>query len=178
MFDFSLENGSELDQIGRFCSEQNLSITIHCEDPIQKSKIGKDYGTLDDTTEPSFVRNTVIPLCEKYPELKFIVAHISHKETVEELTEAWKAGMKNIFVEITPHHLLLTTTEIEEILGKDAVFGFCHPFIKLSGRHKSAIALLLQDGEYQDQVLYGSDHAPHSESAKRDQKFGGVPNHQ
>jgi hypothetical protein len=36
MFDFSLEEDSELDQIGKFCSEQNLSITIHCEDPVEK----------------------------------------------------------------------------------------------------------------------------------------------
>ena len=86
--------------------------------------------------------------------------------------------MKNIFVEITPHHLLLTTTEIQEMLGKDAIFGFCHPFVKLSGQNKNAISLLLQDGEYQDQILYGSDHAPHSEQAKREKKFGGVPNHQ
>ena len=43
MYDFSLEDDSELDQIGKFCSEQNLSITIHCEDPVEKSKIGAKY---------------------------------------------------------------------------------------------------------------------------------------
>jgi hypothetical protein len=36
MYDFSLEEDSEFDQIGKFCSEQNLSITIHCEDPVEK----------------------------------------------------------------------------------------------------------------------------------------------
>ncbi len=132
MCDFSLEDGSELDQIAQFCVEQNLSITIHCEDPVEKAKIGKKYGTFDDDTEPLFVANVVLPLCEKYPALKFIIAHISHKRTSELAKEAWGAGLTNLFIEMTPHHSLLSTTEIRETLGVDEIFGFCHPFVKIS----------------------------------------------
>lgn len=89
MYEFSLDDDSELDQIARFCVEQNLSITIHCEDPVEKAKIGKEYGTFDDETEPLFVGKIVIPLCEKYPALKFIIAHISHKRTSELIREEW-----------------------------------------------------------------------------------------
>ena len=177
MWDFSLEDNSELDQLANFCSHKNLSITIHCEDPDEKERLGKKYGTIDDETEPHFVENIAIPLCERYPRLKFIVAHVSHRRTTEILTEAWDEGMNNLYAEITPHHLLLSTQEIQEKLGDDAVFGFCHPFIKISGTHRYALAQMLRDGTYKDQILYGSDHAPHPEWKKR-KGAGGIPNHQ
>lgn len=179
MYDFSLDEREQLDTIAAFCAERGLSLTIHCEDPVEKEKIVKagKYGTFDDTTEPDFVRDTVLPICDRYKNLKFIVAHVSHADTVELLKEAWDAGKTNLYAEITPHHLLLATEEIKQKLADDAVFGFCHPFVKISERHRDSLQKLALDGKYQDQILYGSDHAPHPEEAKR-KEFGGVPNHQ
>jgi dihydroorotase len=79
---------------------------------------------------------------------------------------------------MTPHHLLLSTEEIREKLWTDAVFWFCHPFIKIDGTHRHALAEVLLEGRYQDQIIYGSDHAPHSEWAKRTKNIWGIPNHQ
>jgi len=125
-----------------------------------------------------FVENTVIFLCELYPNLKFYIAHVSHADTVGILTEAWDEGKTNLYAEITPHHFLLTTKEIEEKLGEDAIFGRCHPFVKLHARHRDSLQQLFLDGKYRDQIVYGSDHAPHPEWVKREKKYGGVPNHQ
>jgi dihydroorotase len=179
MYDFSLEDGSPLDSLAGFCTQVNLSLTIHCEDPAEKARIvaRKKYGKEDDSTEPNFVQSTVIPLCEKHKNLKFIVAHISHKDTVQLLEDAWESGLSNLYVEITPHHLMLSTTEIREKLWKDEAFGFCHPFVKISGSHRARIANMLLEGDYPTQVLYGSDHAPHTEAAKI-KWTGWVPNHQ
>lgn len=175
MYDFSLEKNSQLDQIAQFCVQTNLSLTIHCEDPEEKAKILERgaYGKEDDNTEPNFVQNIAIPLCKKYPELKFIVAHVSHRDTIGALEEAWDEGATNLYAEITPHHLLLSTTEIREKLGEDAVFGFCHPFVKISGSHRNTIALALLESKHQGQILYGSDHAPHPEEVKRGKKVIG-----
>lgn len=168
MHDFSLEADSPLDQIAALCAAEQLSLTIHCEEPVEKAGIVAEglYGKTDDDTEPNFVERIALPLCQRHPGLKLIVAHISHKKTVRLLQDAWDTGMKNLYAEITPHHALLSTAEIQEKLQKDEVFGFCHPFIKIAEKHRYAINSLMLDGKYSDQILYGSDHAPHSQKAK------------
>jgi len=93
MYDFSLEPNSPLNQVVNFCSDNKLSLTIHCEDPEEKQNFSDmfGYGEMDDFSEPIFIIKTVIPLCEQYPNLKFYVAHVSHADTVALLKEAWDA---------------------------------------------------------------------------------------
>lgn len=180
MYDFSLQSNSPLHQVAKFCSDKKLSLTIHCEDTAEKQRIidWPGYGTIDDDSEPEFVRNIVLEICEWYPSLKFYIAHVSHADTAGLLIDAWDAWMTNVYAEITPHHFLLTTEEIKKKLGNDAIFGFCHPFVKIHERHRDSLQQLFLDGKYRDQIVYGSDHAPHPEAMKTEKKMGGVPNHQ
>lgn len=82
---------------------------------------------------------------------KLYICHISTKEEIELIK---KHKNKNIFCEVTPHHLLLD----ESILAKIGNFGKVNPPLR-SSEDNQALWEAILDGTID---CVGSDHAPHT----------------
>ena len=86
---------------------------------------------------------------------RYHVCHISTKESVRIVRDAKARGVK-ITAEVTPHHLILTDTEVE-----DTNFKMNPPVRGLEDKFALIAALL--DGTID---VIATDHAPHSEEEK------------
>jgi dihydroorotase len=84
---------------------------------------------------------------------KLYLAHISLKEEIEMIRAAKKEGYKNIFCEVTPHHIFLDES-ILEFVGN---YGKVNPPIRTIADTK-AIKQAIMDGTVD---TIGTDHAPH-----------------
>ena len=87
---------------------------------------------------------------------RYHVCHISTKESVRIVRDAKARGVK-ITAEVTPHHLILTDTEVE-----DTNFKMNPPVRGLEDKFALIAALL--DGTID---VIATDHAPHSEEEKK-----------
>ncbi|KAA3617254.1 MAG: hypothetical protein D8M58_03290 [Calditrichaeota bacterium] len=84
---------------------------------------------------------------------KVYLAHISLKEEIDMIRAAKNRGLKNIFCEITPHHLFINET----ILEQAGNYGKVNPPLRTEADNK-AIEQAIIDGTVD---TIGTDHAPH-----------------
>ncbi|MCA0969345.1 dihydroorotase [Halobacillus litoralis] len=85
------------------------------------------------------------------------VCHVSTKESVRVIRDAKKAGIR-VTAEVTPHHLILNESHIEE---DDALFKMNPPL--RSKEDQQALIEGLKDGTID---FIATDHAPHTEEEK------------
>jgi dihydroorotase len=90
---------------------------------------------------------------------KVYLAHISLREEIEMIRAAKKRGAKNLFCEVTPHHLFIN----ESILGQVGNYGKVNPPIRTADDNK-AIEEAILDGTVD---TIGTDHAPHGLDEKK-----------
>jgi len=95
-------------------------------------------------------------LAKNFPNLKIIMEHITTKEAVAMLDK-----YENLYATITVHHLLLTLDDV--VGGMMMPHHFCKPIAK---RPEDLDALLTVALEAHPKVMFGSDSAPHPQSAK------------
>ncbi len=95
-------------------------------------------------------------LAEKFPNLKIIMEHITTKESVDILDKH-----PNLYATITLHHLLITLDDVAGGMLKPHLF--CKPIAK---RYEDREALLNVALNAHPKVMFGSDSAPHPQSAK------------
>jgi dihydroorotase len=95
-------------------------------------------------------------LAQNFPDLKIIMEHITTKEAVAMLDK-----YENLYATITVHHLLLTLDDV--IGGMMMPHHFCKPIAK---RPEDLDALLTVALDAHPKVMFGSDSAPHPQSAK------------
>ncbi len=95
-------------------------------------------------------------LAQNFPKLKIIMEHITTKAAVEMLDK-----YENLYATITVHHLILTLDDV--IGGMMMPHHFCKPIAK---RPEDLDALLSVALEAHPKVMFGSDSAPHPQSAK------------
>ena len=101
-----------------------------------------------------------IPIYEKlataFPKLKIIMEHITTKESLQALDRH-----ENLYATITAHHLLIT---LDDVAG-----GMLHPHLfckPIAKRSEDRDALIQAATNAHPKIMFGSDSAPHPQSAK------------
>ena len=95
-------------------------------------------------------------LAKAFPKLKIIMEHITTKEATDALLE-----FKNLYATITLHHLFITLDDVAG--GVLQPHLFCKPIAKRPEDREALLDLALNANP---KVMFGSDSAPHSKSAK------------
>ena len=95
-------------------------------------------------------------LATHFPDLKIIMEHITTAASVQALDRH-----DNLYATITLHHLLITLDDVAG--GMLQPHLFCKPIAK---RHEDREALLRVALDAHPKVMFGSDSAPHPQSAK------------
>ena len=147
-----ISNGSVLDQIALLVLEKNKVLTFHSEDP--------DLGH-SPIAEKTYLKNVIIPLAKKYPNLKIIVAHTSCEATARKIIKTNKKYWTNIYIELSPHHLFLS----ESVCAKNGLYKCFPPIRKLSDVKFLQSLLKLQDKDIK--LIFWTDHAPHPWKLKK-----------
>jgi len=104
---------------------------------------------------------------EKYGK-KLYLCHISNKEELDIIRKNKNNSLKQIFTEVTPHHLFLTENDLK---GKNEMLLRMKPELKTDDDVK-ALWEALNDGTID---TIGTDHAPHLLSEKLEKVTFGIP---
>jgi len=97
---------------------------------------------------------------------KVYLAHISLKEEIEMIRAAKKKGINNIYCEITPHHLFLNESHLDDVGN----YGKVNPPIRELADNRAILEGIV-DGTVD---TIGTDHAPHSLEEK-DHEYSSAP---
>ena len=107
--------------------------------------------------EKVFIETILNPLCEKLPELKVVLEHITSKDGVD----CVKAGNGNLAATITTHHLMINRNHL--LVGGIKPHYYCLPVAK---REEHRLALLAAAVSGDEKFFLGTDSAPHSTADK------------
>jgi dihydroorotase len=103
--------------------------------------------------EKVFLDKVLTPICQKFPELKITLEHITTKDAVNFIND----GNKNIGATITPHHLALNRNAV--LVGGIKPHFYCLPILKRE-THKQALIKAATSGN--KKFFLGTDTAPHT----------------
>lgn len=142
----------------------NKAIVAHCEDnslinngSVHQGDVSKRLGI---NGIPAVAESTQIArdvLLAEATGCHYHVCHVSTKESVRVIRDAKRAGI-NVTAEVSPHHLLLNETAIEE---RDTNFKMNPPLRAIADQEALWEGLL--DGTID---FIATDHAPHTKEAK------------
>ncbi|MBD8880200.1 dihydroorotase [Rhodanobacter sp. 7MK24] len=107
--------------------------------------------------EQVFIERHLIPLRERFPELRMVLEHITTRAAVEFVREA----PTHVGATITAHHLLLNRNAIFE--GGIRPHHYCLPVLKRE-THRTALVEAATSGDAH--FFLGTDSAPHAQEAK------------
>ncbi|MFK2879330.1 dihydroorotase [Rhodanobacter hydrolyticus] len=107
--------------------------------------------------EQVFIERHLIPLRERFPELRMVLEHITTRAAVEFVREA----PAHVGATITAHHLLLNRNAIFE--GGIRPHHYCLPVLKRE-THRTALVEAATSGD--THFFLGTDSAPHAQEAK------------
>lgn len=140
-------------------------IVVHAEneDIINRNRLEalKTFGGNPPVSEHSRIRSSeacytatlnCIQLLKENPEAHLHIAHLSTKEEVEIIRSAKSEGL-NVTCEVSPHHLLFTAEDYEELGARIKM----NPAVK-SQEDREALRNGLLDGTID---IIATDHAPH-----------------
>ena len=95
-------------------------------------------------------------LCQHFPKLKIFIEHISDRRSIKALE-----SFENLYGTLTLHHI---TLDLDALLGKGLnPHHFCKPILKTPQDREALLELALNA---HPKISFGSDSAPHSQSAK------------
>ena len=106
--------------------------------------------------ERVFIEQHLIPLKQRFPELRIVMEHITTEDAVEFVLSA-----DNIAATITPQHLLFNRNEI--FRGGIRPHFYCLPILKRE-KHRKALVKAATSGS--PKFFLGTDSAPHSRDRK------------
>lgn len=121
------------------------------------------HGEVTDPTvdifdrEPVFIRQVLIPLLERLPDLRVVMEHVTTKEA----TDFVAAAGPHVAATITPQHLLLNRNALFQ--GGIRPHHYCLPVLKRE-HHREALLAAAVSGN--PRFFLGTDSAPHPRSAK------------
>jgi dihydroorotase len=95
-------------------------------------------------------------IAQKFPKLKIVMEHITTKESADLVQQ-----YDNLYATITLHHLYITLDDVAGWMLEPHLF--CKPIAK---RPEDRDALLELALSWNSKVMFGSDSAPHPQSAK------------
>jgi len=107
--------------------------------------------------EKVFVDQKLDFICQKLPELKITLEHITTKEATEYIIQ----GNKNLAASITPHHLVLNRNAL--FVGGIRPHHYCLPILKREIHRKSLVKAAVSGNS---KFFLGTDTAPHLLSDK------------
>jgi dihydroorotase len=143
------------------CGRREIPLAIHAEDEAmleqtKNSFIGSptvfDHGKLRPREAALIALERAIILAEKY-KTKLYSLHTSTKEEIDLIRQAKKIGI-SIFAEVTPHHLFLNETDLEQLEN----LGKMNPPLRTMADN-DALWMAIHDGTID---TIGTDHAPHT----------------
>ncbi len=108
--------------------------------------------------EKIFIEQILSPLCQRFPQLKIVLEHITTQQAVEFVQQA----SDNVAATITAHHLLYNRNNM--LAGGIKPHFYCLPILK---RQNHQQALLDAVGSGKPKFFLGTDSAPHSQAAKQ-----------
>jgi dihydroorotase len=129
--------------------EQQLPLLVHGE--ITDSNV----DIFD--RERVFIERVLIPLQERYTDLRIVLEHITTREAVEFIS----SGPGNIAATITPHHAMLNRNAM--FTGGLQPHHYCRPVLKAE-KHRQAVLEAATSGN--PRFFLGTDSAPHARSVK------------
>lgn len=107
--------------------------------------------------EGRFVSRVLSPICERHPELKIVLEHVTSKEGIEFV----KSAGSNVGATVTPHHLEIERNHL--FVGGMRPHLYCLPIPK-SRKDREALIDVVMSGH--DSFFLGSDSAPHPRHVK------------
>ncbi len=143
--------------------ESGLVVMSHCENPVtlghmerNEMTVAMNIPSITENDEAAIVKRNI--RIAKEVGVRLHICHISSVEGLEEVTMAKREGSP-VTCEVTPHHLFLSTKDIDYT---DGLYKVNPPLRSESTRRYLLQALL--DGKVD---MIASDHAPH----KMDEKY-------
>ena len=107
--------------------------------------------------EQVFIERTLVPLLQRFPQLKLVLEHI----TTAQAADFVRAAGSRVAATITAHHLLYNRNAIFQ--GGVRPHWYCLPILKRE-RHREALVAAATSGS--PQFFLGTDSAPHAQLAK------------
>ncbi len=107
--------------------------------------------------EAVFIDRILRPVCEKFPDLKVVLEHITTAQAVDFV----RAGDARIAATITPQHIRYNRNEL--FRGGIRPHNWCLPILKAE-RHRKAVAQAAMSGH--PRFFLGTDSAPHERGTK------------
>jgi dihydroorotase len=107
--------------------------------------------------ENQFIQQHLAPLCERFPDLRIVLEHVTTRDGIEFVNQAGD----HVAATITAHHLLLNRNAM--FAGGMRPHAYCLPVLKREV-HRSALLQAATSGN--KKFFLGTDSAPHA----RDQK--------
>lgn len=129
--------------------DQNMVLSIHGEVTDESVDIFD--------REAVFIDQHLIPIRERFPELRIVLEHITTQEAVAFIEEA----RNNVAATITAHHLLYNRNDL--LSGGLKPVYYCLPVLKRD-RHQRALIKAATSGN--SRFFLGTDSAPHPRSYK------------
>ena len=107
--------------------------------------------------ERVFLERELVPLAERFPQLKIVVEHITTREAADFV----RAAPDNVAATVTAHHLLLNRNAL--FTGGIRPHHYCLPVIKRE-THREALVAAATSGNRK--FFLGTDSAPHARHTK------------
>ena len=107
--------------------------------------------------EHAFIERQLIPLRERFPQLRMVLEHITTRAAAEFI----RAAPAHVGATITAHHLLLNRNAI--FAGGIRPHHYCLPVLKRE-THREALVKVATSGS--PKFFLGTDSAPHAKSTK------------
>ena len=143
---------------------KNISSKYHVFEQLCKNEIPLlIHGEINEKSvdvfdrEKVFIENELIPIINKFPELKITLEHITTKFAVDFINKA----NDNIKASITPHHLILNRTDMLE--HKIKPHYYCLPILKREDDRKALLQAAFNNNR---KYFLGTDSAPHTVDQK------------
>ncbi len=133
-----------LDSVFETLQELGMPLLIHGE------VVDPQVDVFD--REAVFIESTLVPLCQRYPDLRIVFEHVTTREGVAFV----EAADANVAATITPHHLMINRNAIFN--GGLRPHYYCLPVAKRE-HHRRALRSAATSGN--PKFFLGTDSAPH-----------------
>lgn len=147
--DAAVSSLSSLYPILQCMSDEGMLLLIHGE-------VTESHIDIFDR-EKCFIEQHLIPITEKFPQLKIVLEHITTKDAAQFVLSA----SDNIAATITPQHLLLNRNDL--LVGGVKPHNYCLPVLKRN-IHQLALQDVVASGS--ERFFLGTDSAPHEQRKK------------
>lgn len=148
--DHGVSDWRQMDAVCAALAEQEMLLLIHGEVTDPHVDIFE--------RETRFVRDILVELRQRHPDLRMVLEHITTADSVEFVQTH---GTKNLAATITAQHLLNNRNHM--LVGGIKPHFYCLPILK---KETDRTALLSAATSGDSRFFLGTDSAPHAQSAK------------